>query len=341
MPPLGSARPRKQSCPIPARASSGQSPFSWNRIASDVTRRLRVLLPCFAVWFAWAASGGDVAACEMCRHFGSTAYHVEAIGGDDPNDALFIAPEPEEPEEGGSGQYSLVGGKWPQPDGLGTPVTITYSYNNFLDGGLKDSDGVSLPVSLLRGSVEEALGLWASVAPLHFVEVEDEGGPAVLGQQYPDGQFGQIRFNHISYNGPDPPDGSPTAKALAYYPSSSGNLAGDVFFDEDDPWQEFGTLHEPDPLGASAHELGHTLGLGHSANSNANMYWIFTRYEGLGTGALHADDIAGIQAIYGAGVGSVTPLAPEPASWVLALLAATTILFGRGLRSRRSGSGQK
>jgi hypothetical protein len=262
----------------------------------------------------------------MCRHFGSNAYHVEAIGGDDQNDALFIAPEPEEGEDGGSGQFSVVGGKWPQPDGLGTPVTITYSFNNLLDGGLKDRRGRKLPVRLIRESVEDALRLWTTVAPLHFVEVEDQGGPAVLGQQYPDGQFGQIRFNHISYNGPDPPGGTPTAKALAYYPTSGGNLGGDVFYDRDDPWQKFGTLHEPDVLGAAVHELGHALGLGHSANLNANMYWIFTRYSGPGTGALHSDDIAGIRSVYGAGVGSITTLAPEPASWLLALLSAFFLL---------------
>ena len=46
---------------------------------------------------------------------------------------------------------------------------------------------------------------------------------------------------------------------------------------------------------------------------NADMFWIFNRYSGLGTGQLLPDDIAGIQAIYGAGVGSVIPI-PEPAS---------------------------
>lgn len=261
----------------------------------------------------------------MCRHFGSTAYHVEAIAGDDPNDALTEPLDPGGEEGGGGGQFIAQGSKWPQT-ALGDDVTITYSFNNLLDGGLKDHNGVSLSADFIRSSIEEAFGLWASVAPLHFVEVEDEGREPVTRTTYPNGQFGQIRFSHLSYNGPDPAGGSPTAKALAYYPSTGGNLGGDIFFDHDDPWQEVGTLHEPDPMGAAVHEIGHTLGLAHSQTTEANMYWIFTRFDGLGTGYLYQDDIDGIQAIYGAGHGSVTPLAshdaPEPASWILSALAA-------------------
>jgi hypothetical protein len=38
------------------------------------------------------------------------------------------------------------------------------------------------------------------------------------------------------------------------------------------------------------------------------MYWIFNRFSGIDTAELYYDDIAGVQSIYGAGVGSVTPL---------------------------------
>ena len=84
---------------------------------------------------------------------------------------------------------------------------------------------------------------------------------------------------------------------------------GDVEYDHSDRWQEIGTLPQPDILGATVHELGHSLGLGHSASDAANMYWIFNRTTDLGTAFLDQDDIDGIHAIYGAGIGSVTPLA--------------------------------
>ncbi|MBI5433635.1 MAG: matrixin family metalloprotease [Planctomycetes bacterium] len=54
-----------------------------------------------------------------------------------------------------------------------------------------------------------------------------------------------------------------------------------------------------DLQGVATHELGHALGLNHSADSNATMYAVVT------AGALHwrsleSDDAAGVQAIYGA-----------------------------------------
>jgi hypothetical protein len=62
------------------------------------------------------------------------------------------------------------------------------------------------------------------------------------------------------------------------------------------------------------------------------MYWIFRRGAGPGTGALHADDIDGIRAIYGSGVGSVTPLlVPEPAAWIMISLATMLLLASRAV----------
>lgn len=282
----------------------------------------------FVIGILWCVALVDCAdACAVCE-----ASAMKLCYADQQVSAEVPPPEPQ--------AYTQVGGKWPQPGGLGTPVTLTYSYNNLLDGGLRQLDGTPLPTSVIRASVEEALGLWASVAPLHFVEVPDEGTIPVPRSSYPDGQFGQIRFHHLYINGPDVPGQQPIAKAQAYYPTGGGNLGGDVYFDHSDPWEVSGTLPAPDVLGAAIHELGHTLGLGHSALPNANMYWIFTRYRGPGTGAaLHEDDIAGIRAVYGAGVGSVTPLAvtgvPEPAGWVLAGIVTLVVLGQRLLTPAR------
>jgi hypothetical protein len=227
---------------------------------------------------------------------------------------------------GRASAYVLQGGQWPQPGGVGSPVTLTYSLMNLHDGGLKMPNEEPLPFSLIRASIVEALQQWASVAPLHFVEVPDDHLEYFQGAT----QYGQLRFRHLYINGPDPPVGDPIAKAQAHFPFNGDPYAGDVEFDNSDPWQEVGTIRAPDILGASVHEIGHTLGLGHTNLPAANMYWIFRRSTGLGTSALHADDIAGIRAIYGAGTGSVTPLVvPEPSSLVLLAVLATCAALRR------------
>jgi hypothetical protein len=228
--------------------------------------------------------------------------------------------------------YATSGAKWPQPgscgsDCLGTPLTITYSYQNMFDGGIKMPNGQPLSNALIKGSIEEALRLWSSVVPINFVEVADDGLPYGTSTQ-----FGQIRFRHYYINGPDPAVGVPIAKINDFL-LPGPDYGGDVEFDDSDPWQEVGTLHEPDILGAAIHEIGHALGLAHSTEIQPNafwtwkeydssgqivdhqepkgatvMYYIHPRFSGIGTGSLFQDDIDGIRSIYGAGVGSVTPL---------------------------------
>jgi hypothetical protein len=231
-----------------------------------------------------------------------------------------------------AGAYVLVGSQWPQPGGKGTPITLTYSFQNMFDGGIRGPgavadangrfhpDGPPLPNDLIKHSIEQALGLWASYSPINYVEVPDTAA-----------SHGQVRFSHIYINGVDPPDPQdPIAKAQAYFP---GGAETDVQFDESDPWQAAGTTHIPDIFGAATHEIGHTLGLNHSDDPTAVMYWIFQRFQGLGTGHLSPDDIAGIQSIYGTGVGSVTPLAvPEPGTLILGVVGA--VLIGLMRRKR-------
>lgn len=285
---------------------------------------LRLLLSLFVS----LVLAGATSACTLCHDYGCPQCELH---DHDHDHSDYLGPISAD----GDPSFVLQGGQWRQPDGDGSPVTITYSYNNLLDGGLLDPNGESIPADFIRTVVEESLGLWAEVSPLHFVEVEDEGGP-VRTSFYVGGQYGQIRFNHRYINGPDPEVGQPQAKAQAYFPSGVGDLGGDVFYDNGDRWATNGTLRVPDILGATIHELGHTLGLGHDPNPEANMHWIFIRREGPGTGALHFSDIAGIQAIYGAGVGSVTPLGsvPEPSGMIIIVSAAVLCFAGR-VRQRK------
>jgi hypothetical protein len=214
--------------------------------------------------------------------------------------------------------YVTGGAPWP-----GSPIIIKYSYVNMFDGGILMPDGTPLPTSLIKGSIEEALHDWTTAVPINFIEV-------------PNGSATQLRFSHIFINGPDPaPPADPIAKAQSTCIGASSIC--DVQFDDSDRWQVIGTQSVPDILGASIHEIGHVIGLNHTDVVGANMYWIFHRFSGLGTSQLFPDDIAGIQSIYGAGVGSLTPLAvPEPATGMLMLVAGSWFFAGRTARSARS-----
>jgi hypothetical protein len=109
-----------------------------------------------------------------------------------------------------------------------------------------------------------------------------------------------------------------------------------VDYDDGDPWQEAGEIAKPDVLGATIHEVGHFLGLEHSADPTANMYPIFQRTTGLGTGKLFADDLAGIHFLYGSGSGRVTPAGvPEPATGVIATALLAAFSFTRRRRRHR------
>jgi hypothetical protein len=322
-----------------------------------ITLRSLILLSAIAV----PLSVGDTAsACDRCRLVQSTAFHEHPIGGDDDGDVRFPPGDYTNPD--GSVSFSTTGSQWAQPGACGTnfckgtPLEITYSYENMFDEALKMPNGQPLPANVIRESIEEALALWASVTPLSFREVEDDGLAYWQGST----KFGQIRFRHILINGPDPVIGDPIAKAQAWFPSGSSDQGGDVEFDHADRWQVVGTLKQPDILGAAIHEIGHALGLNHSLvqqsnqfwsyqrynslgqvenyqtpKGNANMFWIFNRFTGPGSGFLFQDDINGIRSIYGAGQGSVLPLnlvIPEPASIALMIFA----FFAYPSRCRRT-----
>jgi hypothetical protein len=197
----------------------------------------------------------------------------------------------------------LDAGKWSQPGGLGSPVTITYSFSNFLDGGM----GGGLTAEEIRDAVEEALSVWAEVAPLNFVEQADSGpSPVASDSGYAAANHPHLRFGHHFIDGPS------VVLAYAYFPppTNSGGEAGDLHYDNTETW-----ALDPDQgldiIYVSVHEIGHALGLQHqpTASGPAIMNPFYdAAYNGPGTAFLRADDVAGIRAKYGTGVGSVTPL---------------------------------
>ncbi len=132
-------------------------------------------------------------------------------------------------------------------------------------------------------AVRGAFQRWAQISPLNFTEL-------------PVGDIRPIDI-HIKWVSGDHGDDSPfdnggtvtdgNVLAHGFYPQNT-DIAGDIHFDDFEPW----TLIQL--ANVALHEIGHALGLDHSLDPGAIMYW---RYNGVTE--LTKDDIDGINFLYG------------------------------------------
>jgi hypothetical protein len=156
--------------------------------------------------------------------------------------------------------------------------------------------------------IASAFSTWASVSGLTTLEVPDSGAaggdPEGLG-----GHLGDIRIGLISGG-----FSSSTVIAHAYHPGTEalygpgGTIMGDLHLNADKIF-----VDDPDALPGTGvydlesvilHELGHSLGLGHTTVPGAVMG---SSYIGANR-SLSSDDIAGITHIYGV---------PEPGTFIV------------------------
>lgn len=204
---------------------------------------------------------------------------------------------------------------------LGVGATVSYSFANTDYSCGHDSltcyslDDYGI-FSGYQTVIESAFDTWASVADLNFEFVthsDSTSGDIVFGAETMDGTHGTL------------------AHALtSYYPSSQEIISSGIHFDLSENWSLDGTPanNEIDFFTVALHEIGHALGLDHSADQNALMYPSYT----LGTvKSLGADDIEGIGVLYG--VSAV----PEPSTYLLFLLGLT-IIIGIGRKQATSAS---
>lgn len=154
---------------------------------------------------------------------------------------------------------------------------------------------MGLPEHVFNAAIEASFRMWSDVASVNFNRLA--GGHADIVVRWVEASHGDFDF-----------DGPSGVLAHAFYPPpNGGDFAGDCHFDGAEQWSDGGS--GIDIVGVAAHEIGHALGLAHSQTQGALM---FPYYSGP-VRSLHADDIAGIQAIYGARVAApVPPPVPTP-----------------------------
>ena len=185
-----------------------------------------------------------------------------------------------------------TGGQWANPDEL------DFSYVNVFDGGIQDGAGNPLSDASIRSAIIEGMSVWAGVAPLKFHQVPDSG-------PNPPNDIAYFLFDSRLRFGHHNDDGVGNDLAHAWLPDAGSSLAGDVHFDNSEPWSTSPT-NGTDLIETAAHEVGHALGMKHDNTFNALMNTNYAgRYSGPGTAFLLADDVNGIQSMYGTGLGYV------------------------------------
>jgi hypothetical protein len=255
------------------------------------------------------------------------------------------------------------GSKWDAPQ-FGTGAVVTWSFmtpgvalsnNTALSNwsgtnslGTGNSDDIRKKIDSVFGvgafdaAVRRAFSTWAAAANLQFVEVADSGAP-MAGSTTPDIRIGAFHFAPGDFAG-----------AAGFGPPGNDNsfpdsLAGDLALNdlnrfviatggEGTALPTLNGVYLNDVEGLLLHEIGHTLGLGHS-NVNAGVMCGYIFPGDIFNGStcdfthvnhqLDADDIAGIRTIYGPAltVGSGPQKIPLPLA-VQALLGLALLVVG-------------
>ncbi len=132
-----------------------------------------------------------------------------------------------------------------------------------------------------------------------------------------------VTFNNINlvYFDTTPPDGGEYVAATYYWQSGNNITECDLVFNDLNYtwWNGSGTCggNKMDIWNVATHEFGHFLCLGDlygGGDTQKTMYGYVNLCETLKR-TLHADDIAGIIAIYGEVVVDTTPPTPNPMTW--------------------------
>jgi hypothetical protein len=172
--------------------------------------------------------------------------------------------------------YVTSGSGWPK-DSSGQ-VTLSYVFGTLTP---------KLDSAQAMQAILQSLNAWTQYAPVKLVAGQSATAPRTV----------YIWFAEYDHADGYPFDGPGGILAHTFFPAppNAESIAGDMHFDGSENWHIGANT---DLSTVALHEAGHALGLAHVDNPAALMYPYYTLGQKIG-----ADDIAGVQALYG-GVGS-------------------------------------
>ena len=231
-----------------------------------------------------------------------------AQGSDAPSAPLVLRPQeldvgPTEVHE----SFTFLGSpaRWFEPD---SGQAVAYYIDSMGDS--------TLGFDSSRAAVDAALAAWSSVPTSNLVLVD--GGTTAPGS------FGQCSINRIVFNDPygeiTNPSGCSGILAIGGFCTTGQStvvngttfsriVVGKVTFN--DGWSGCGGWNQCNVAEVATHEIGHTIGLGHSSDPASTMR-ANAHFDGRCAG-LATDDVNAVSFIYpGTGTGGPVPTLPPP-----------------------------
>lgn len=143
---------------------------------------------------------------------------------------------------------------------------------------------------MVAKNIKLALENWGKYGHLNFRRVPTPDADIIV-------SFGRgYHGDHYPFDGPG------SILAHAFFPYEQSSLGGDIHFDDDEDWADSksgrGNPEGTDFYSVALHELGHSLGLAHSASANSVMFPYYSGYDPNGRPQLQYDDILGMYELY-------------------------------------------